>query len=371
MSKRPNTPISTYCEDKLQSQIISSLRFPLAVGIVLLHTHLTDSSGVSFINHPEYPIFSHFSFFLSLVISGRIALPCFFFISGFLFFYRCSSFSVLQYKKKLQRRFHSLFIPYILWNLLIFLVYLLVAHFLPEMATGKYKMTEIDSLTDFLSIFWNVNGSGYPISGPLWFIRDLCLLSIASPLLYGLIRHLKGAFLLPATLYFLLGCPGLESVGNNEKFIFFYLVGAYISIHHYNFLHLAHISRLWTSLIFVLSVLVVMIWGDHDAFAVFAHLISCTGICCAVNLMAFLLTKCRFRNSPFLSSSTFFIFAYHYFVIQFLTRILVKAINPQSEGTLLGIYLFCPVFVILLGLGIYYLLKRFLPKTTALLTGGR
>ena len=59
------------------------------------------------------------TYIISLV--NKTGVPAFFFISGYLFF-----LSKKSYGKKLKDRIHTLLIPYILWNLLLLLFYLIV-----------------------------------------------------------------------------------------------------------------------------------------------------------------------------------------------------------------------------------------------------
>lgn len=57
-------------------------------------------------------------FLLSNVI-GRLSVPMFFLISGFLFF-REGTLTHIGYTAKLYSRLHTLLIPYLLWNLIGF-----------------------------------------------------------------------------------------------------------------------------------------------------------------------------------------------------------------------------------------------------------
>lgn len=68
--------------DQLLSTIISFLRFPLCVAIVYIHSLVLEFMG----GNPEsYPLTSFATHIISVNIAG-VAVPLFFFISGFLFF---------------------------------------------------------------------------------------------------------------------------------------------------------------------------------------------------------------------------------------------------------------------------------------------
>ena len=90
-------------DEELQSKSIDFLRFPLIVGVVLIHAHFSNvimnGVNVNILHEYSCPIYDTTSYFFSELI-GRIAVPLFFFISGFLFFYRSKEFSLSVYRIK-------------------------------------------------------------------------------------------------------------------------------------------------------------------------------------------------------------------------------------------------------------------------------
>lgn len=74
-----------YITNNLKSQIIDFLRFPLIVGVVFIHGALTTPNTELGNDVYIFPIFYYCSQFMSNIL-GRLAVPLFFLISGFLFF---------------------------------------------------------------------------------------------------------------------------------------------------------------------------------------------------------------------------------------------------------------------------------------------
>ncbi len=66
---------------------------------------------------PVLPVYSTLCILLPQGIC-RIAVPCFFLISGYLFFKKLEDWNLDMWKGKMVRRVHSLLIPYVLWNIL-------------------------------------------------------------------------------------------------------------------------------------------------------------------------------------------------------------------------------------------------------------
>lgn len=73
----------------------------------------------------------------------------------------------------------------------------------------------------------------------------------------------------------------------------------------------------------------------------------------------------------FLSESSFFLYAYHGIPIIALKKILVKYIQPDSNFQMVFIYLFTALIIIIIGLFMYYILKKYFPKTMSIITGNR
>ena len=91
----------------LQSDTIHFLRFPLIVGVVFIHAHL--SSDFVNITASDYPVFYVVNEFVSNILV-RVSVPLFFFFSGFLFYYK-TDFNGITYAKKVKSRIQSLLIP--------------------------------------------------------------------------------------------------------------------------------------------------------------------------------------------------------------------------------------------------------------------
>lgn len=147
------------------SRAISALRLPLMLGPVAVHACLVPESSV-----PQ---------FLAARVIGDIAVPTFFFISGLLYFAGCSG-TRREYFRKLGVRVFSLVIPYLLWNLIAYLVF---AHWV-----------HIVAKCDIWRSFWAVcvarrAVASAPADGPLYFIKGIAGMAIVAPaILFGLRR---------------------------------------------------------------------------------------------------------------------------------------------------------------------------------------
>lgn len=159
------------------SQKISLLRFPLTVLIVLIHARFQG---------PEYPdAATHF--LSNSVLFGKLphcAVAMFFAISGYLIPTQVDH----GFFNLLKRKLKSLALPYLLWNSLLMLPHLL----LPLVAGNSSLLpaAKYENLSVWQSIVrtYGLNLEP-PIDVPLWFIRNLLLLSLTAPILLWLMRR--------------------------------------------------------------------------------------------------------------------------------------------------------------------------------------
>ncbi len=165
-------------DTSLLSRTISFLRFPMIFFILYLHVVLRGWSDGHMVPGSVFFGYESVRFFFVESVS-RIFVPCFFFISGFLFFYY-SDFSGRVYIEKMKRRFRSLLVPYLFWNFFVIALYFLGQSLISSMVSEETKLVADFAWKDWLMCFWNIS-DGAPINLPLWFLRDLIGLSILSP----------------------------------------------------------------------------------------------------------------------------------------------------------------------------------------------
>lgn len=221
---------------ELLSSSISFIKFPLAVLVITLHADLTtklyESIGYKDLQTFE-PLYMQISWLFSRYIAYA-AVPIFFIISGFLLFYNVQHYNKNIYLSKIRKRVKSLLVPYVLWNL----IYLMILYIcgqksflfleVPDLFNGKLSVLQV---LQFVFI--------KPLDGPLWFVRNLFVMALLSPLLYWIVRKTK--FMLPITLFVfaqiwhnsLLESMLWFSCGVSFaiwKFDFFYCCRSYLSI---------------------------------------------------------------------------------------------------------------------------------------------
>ena len=346
-------------DSKRLSEAITWLRFPLIFFIILLHCFsVVKLEG----NHDTY---FKVVYPMSLWI-GETGVPCFFFISGYLFFY-----SKKSYSQKLKTRLHTLLIPYILWNAILLACYLLAyAAGHPQDINHKH-MTDFEFI-DYMRLFWDRgtfdNGNFVPLLCPFWYIRNLLIMCIFSPLLYYPVKYMGKISLLIITSWWFITL-------NNAfipQTILFFCLGAFFSIHDMNPLKLVVTNKRSFLIFFGLFSFVDII--THTEWEIPTNL-QIHRMAILLNIPALLLLADWCVNkgivSKFLCKAAFIVFAVHYPIVIILRKMCATKFMDASDSIHVLLYLLCVLISALLSLCLYWLLQRYLPKIKNILSGNR
>lgn len=215
------------------------MRLPLALCIIMIHLHMEPSSTAigwgSFGSLDVWRIFAC----VSINEVASVAVPLFFMISGYLFFVG-GKWNGTVFTGKLRRRIHSLLVPYVLFCLLA-AVGLVVNYVISGHTWGQSIHLYLGD-GKWLHNFWDVHTTGtntnllgiskpisYPVNIPLWFIRDLMVIVLMTPLIHLAIRWLRWGWLL-LMLAFSISGVWIPLVGFSPSSVLWFSVGAWFSI---------------------------------------------------------------------------------------------------------------------------------------------
>jgi len=356
--------------NELQSKVIDFLRFPLIVGVVFIHTHSSKTlRGVEISQSSDLPVFYYCSQFFSEVI-GRIAVPLFFFISGYLFFLNIKQMTGQIYKNKLLSRIKTLLIPYLFWNLSAIFFFFLMRKI--GFFASLQQSIDFQYFTD--CFFGKIDKQGiafFPISYQFWFIRDLMIAVLLTPLVYWLVKNAK-LFIIAilGICWFLNFWFKPEPIG--VACLFFFTTGAYFGIHKLNLLDVFGKIKHLSFILFPIFALTDLLTEKFTYYPYIHNAEIITGIVFFFNLVAFLFEKSKIKQMPFLSSASFFVFAIHEpFLLMNIKHITYSIFKPENDLLIASLYLLNVIIVVSSALCIYWVLQKFVPKFTTIITGGR
>lgn len=351
------------------SHRLAVLRFPLIVGVVFVHAYETAVSmggqtiGVS----QNYAVVDFIRNIISQGIA-RTAVPLFFLMSGYLFFY-AMNWSQDNYARKLRARARTLLVPFLFWNLAVLMAYAMAQHY-PATArffSGRTAMIAGFGVFDYFDAVFGL--THMPIAYQFWFIRDLMLLVMLAPVIYCINRRLALPFGLllfvcwlfrvwpvpllsiEASLFFSAGCW----LGSRQLSLFGldryapYALPLYLGVLVADALLINHPVHAYLQKSGILLGVVVMLYATRYAAR-------------APGLRDALL---------WLAGASFFVFAAHEPLLMLARKSAYKMVNPESPLAVLGLYFAIPLVLIGILLLAYRLLSASLPRFTGVITGGR
>ena len=287
----------------------------------------------------------------------RWDVPFFLMLSGYLFF---RGFTLSKLKGKWLRRVRSLFIPYILWNTLYYLLYLLVSNlpFLGEkLGFGHIFITPGGV---FGAVFL------YRYNPVFWFMFQLILLTILAPVFYLLLKDLRTACAAGLVFSVFVFRWVLFPVINLDA-VLYYAVSCFAA------LHLRRYAEAGWSRSRVLAGIFFLLFGlaFRAAFyrTIYFPLVAFYHICFAAGIWLLIPEQILGPVKPW-AACTFFFYAFHYIPVRLFGRVFA-AVFPENEAAALFCYWIMPALAAFACFQAAKLLKIAVPRLYRLLNGGR
>ena len=373
--------------EKLRSESLNLLRFPLAV--VVLTIHVFSSQGLKLqgqeITFDSAPVFQEINYFINGFLRGQ-SVPIYFFISGYVFFLGIT-LTWETYKRKLGNRVRTLLIPFLVWNIAALLQLLLFRTPLFEpWFPGVSKMELNPTISGFLNCFWDAShgiilpveppttNTPFPQNVPLWFLRDLMIVVMTTPAIYWLLKHTRHYLVcLLGLVWFVLAFWDLGHLNQLLTAFFFFSWGAYMSVNRKDMLvEFGKFSRLSAVLYVTLSLAyVASVHWLPDASTVIKQLNIFVGLFFAYNLAAWLLRRKICRPNAFLASASFFIYVTHYLICILLLKLIFFYVRPISYLGLIAVYVSAVLSTLAILLSAFWLLRRYVPVLLRFVAGYR
>jgi surface polysaccharide O-acyltransferase-like enzyme len=350
------------------SRTINFSRITLIVGLVFLHygewsTRQSDIEIAAFINN-----FVRYFFFA--------AVPLLSVISGWLFF-SFSSNPEQALVERIRRRFRSVYLPLVFWNALFLAV--LGALYWLDPSQVIFREINIDFGTagplQYLNAVFAI--TDHPVGFQFWFVRDLFVTILISPLLWILLRF--------APLAGLVCLFGVWALGQDlgiffrSDVLFFFYVGGLLRLSK---------SRLdigWKSACSLLAVYCALVaaraYADHfvDQAVGWREFALDTATRCSrvIGVLAvwglfIRIAKGRFGETVArLGSFAFFLYCAHFPMMAGIKIVLWRMVPEWTDGWMLTHYFLTVLLTTICGVGGGMFLAWLRPRWFALLNGGR
>ena len=389
MRSTADGPAGGISPSALQSVTIDVLRFPMAVMVVFIHSFLQPAAADLPPFSPEMlrdgaEWYNLLRCTLSYVLPS-VAVPGFFFLSGYLFFARFRTWDWGMYREKMRKRVWMLLVPYVVWNV-VYVVWQIALGVLWK--GGDFATVSAEKFGAFgLDWLWSVNVWGTeakdilggtlcctgPATIPLWFLRDLICVTVLSPVVYFVVRRTRiWGVLALCVLYVTELWPSVPGLRSDS--VFFFCFGAYYGVWGRNFVQDFRRFR-WPVCVAALCLLPVGVLEYrvvYQGYLPVRHFYVVAGVMAAFVIASCAAERWRLQRGGLLAESSFFVYAFHSFCSIAVAHKFLELLLPAEPVWALTLnYLLTPLLAVAVCLATYVLARRFCPRLLSLFTGGR
>ena len=372
---------------KEEFKVIEILRMPLTLFVVMVHLDILNPMPLCESHACLFSTDGFWAFvvsFFSHVVS-HIAVPCFFIISGYLFYVHLCDWNWRVWLNKMKRRLWTLLIPYLLWNIMPFLYifFLKLAAFVLEGKPLTSMITYVDSKG------WHIFGDLYPshadevnwlgfsrgwispYNPPMWYLQCLIIVCLITPLIWWFLKNTRVWGVVFLAILFLLKAFPLEQ---GIRALFFFSVGAWVSICEIEVRESLLMSMKWIIPVTIIAACADTYYDGQytDIGYYFTHpAYVLLGVLSAFSI-GFWCVRKGYVGMMKYTKYSFFIYAAHAAnVIQPIRGFLLHHIYGTSLGRMLLYYLLTYGLTLFICIVIYKVLDRICPRMLMVLTGNR
>lgn len=336
------------------------ISFLLSIFVFLIHSYFiitpSDGSLISLFNEKT-------AFFFCRSIT-QFAVPMFFMLSGVTFF---KEYSNKKYFGKLKSRLFTLLIPYLLWNTIWMLYEIFCSYSFISNYINNANPFEISFLNILKGIFF------YECYGPFWYLFDLIIFSLAAPLLFLIIRnkYVGIASIIILSILSLFGIHLPTDLFYSPTAVIFYLIGALVGYHYFDFI--LKKPKKWmqiSSIVFLAAYIGAknLVPSDLHYDNTLTETITFTLCAFALwNIVDIFIERLKPRA---IYSRSFAIYATHLGVSSVIWKV-YSSFLPQWDWLLVPQFFLRVTLTILVINLICAFLERFLPNVYAILMGNR
>lgn len=349
--------MTRYLSDKIKIVSLFSIILVLYIHSGFTRNQVGDFFYVDLIQN----IFSHFM--------GRLAVPMFFCISGYLFFLNANILKELF--PKIKKRGKTLVIPFFIGSL-YFISFFLLIRVIPgieKFVNSDFEKKLPNGIFKFVRDLFFKDGTGSPIAFHLWFLRNLYLIVLASPLFFLFNKYFGPIWLIPVFILSLF----YDKWEIFYSFFFFGFGGSIL----FKKLTLFTIPKHISVIIFITYLIICVfefLTSDQSIWKDFRIILELWGVISIWIIYDFLVPdNFVLINNPVLRTIcefTFFIYLFHEPTLNIVRKFIIFILGKNELGYMFS-YLFSPWIFMALAIPVGILLKKKIPKPYAFATGGR
>lgn len=359
------------------SRTISFARIVLIVGLVFLHYQQypdVDSnpfSGMDASGHQVATFVNSFTLFFFFSVVPLLSM-----ISGWLFFSFDADHANVHLRQRIGRRFTSVYVPMVSWNVLYLAVLAVLYAWNPASPLlGEMNIDLGDAgAMDFVNAIFAV--SAQPVGFQFWFVRDLFVTALVSPLLWLSLRHTPYLGMAFLGVAWIIGSDLL--IFFRTDVVFFFYLGGFLRLRRIP-LHIGRSTSWWllgaylavVALRTIAPLFIDLAAQRPELLTAATRSMRLLGVlACWGCFQQWAQSRVGAAIARF-GGLAFFLHSAHYPLIAEIKLLLWPLLPSHADGWLIAHYVASVSIKIVIGVSAGLLLARWLPRVFALMNGGR
>jgi succinoglycan biosynthesis protein ExoH len=359
------------------SQTISFARIVLIIGLVFLHydqypdVGANPFSGMDASGHQVATFVNSFTLFFFFSVVPLLSM-----VSGWLFFSFDAVNATTSLRQRIGRRFTSVYLPMVSWNVLYLGVLAIVFVWKPDYPLLSQMNIRFGhaSAMDFVNAIFGI--TKHPVGFQFWFVRDLFVTALVSPLLWLSLKHTPYLGMAFLGLAWMMGSTLL--IFFRTDVVFFFYLGGFLRIRQIP-LHIGRKTSWWLLAAYLAVVtlrtlapmLVDLSAHRPEVLTAATRSMRLLGVlACWGCFQQWAQTRTGAAIASF-GGLAFFLHSAHYPLIAEVKILLWPLLPSHADGWLIAHYLVSVAITVVIGMSVGLLLARNAPRVFALMNGGR
>ena len=362
-------PVKTPFISLENSKRITSLRYFLILLVIFAHNRFVgDRIAETSILFNE----NAFGYWIKLFFGESISrgvVPLFFMFSSY-----------LQYKKDdpyprlLKKKARSLLIPYVIWpfiNIALILLKMAVNNVVPAIEVFVHERAFLSwGAKEWIkSILGYGNKGGFPLLIQLWFVRDLFVLVVFSPIIKFFVKRFPIEYLI--FISFLYFCD-IQTDYMSNLAVFFYSLGFFCAEYKIDFFEIAD-KALWRFLFPLFALIWVYRWTFGVKYSVSEQVMGFAAVFVLIKLSKLFVQNEKFyKVTEYFAGISFFLYCAHYLFLFLNAQVFwINFFPMKNTFWCLAEYFVVWFIVAFVGTGVGILLRKICNPLFVVLNGGR
>lgn len=289
---------------------------------------------------------------------AQIAVPGFFMLSGYLFY---RNFDMSKLRQKWENRIRSVLIPYILWNFLYYMGYVIGSR-IPWMdeVVGKGVIPfQLETMTDAI-----IN---HTYNYVFWYLYQLIFLILLAPILYFILTNTWRRCLFFAWLGVILFLDLRLPILNADAF-FYYSAAASAALTNPSLIEQDEPTKKSGKAGRILIVFGVVSYGLGLRYGIPIGFVLCRFL--GVTGLWLMVSGKKLPEVKSFMKNNFFLYAIHFGIVRFLNKAFAQVFSGIWAVPVL-LFIGMPILVLGISTAAANIMKRWTPRMWKIFSGGR